>query len=63
MHARKTQSLGVVLAYLLGKPLGVVAADEHFDGVPERVIEAAALVADDVDDHRGGDVTAASFVA
>jgi len=27
------------------------------------MIEAAALVADDVDDHRGGDVTAASFVA
>ena len=45
------------------KPLGVLATDEHLDRVAERVIRAASLVADDVDDHRGGDVTAASFVA
>jgi hypothetical protein len=55
--------LGVVLAHFVEEPLGVLATNEHLDGVPERMVEAAALVADDVDDHRGGDVTAASFVA
>jgi hypothetical protein len=54
--------LGVISSHLVDEPLGVLATDEHLDRVPERMVEAAALVADDVDDHRGGDVTAASFV-
>ena len=63
LDPKVTCELGVVLAYLFEKPLGVLAADEHLDRVTERVIKAASLIADDVDDHRGGDVTAASFVA
>jgi hypothetical protein len=55
--------LGIVLLNLGEELLGVLAADEHLDRVPEWMVEAAALVADDVDDHRGEDVTAASFVA
>lgn len=55
--------LGIVLAHLAEEPLGVLATDKRLDRISERMIQAASLVADDVDDHRGADVTAASFLA
>jgi hypothetical protein len=61
--AKVAGELGVIASHLVEEPLGVLAPDQHLDRVPERMVEAASFVADDVDDHRGGDVTAASFVA
>ena len=57
------REFGIVSANLLEKPLGVLATDKYLDRVSERVIKAASLVADDVDEHRDHDDSAASFVA
>ena len=57
------RELSLVLANVAQEPLGVLAPDEHFDGIPEWMVEAAALIVDDVDDHPGAHVTATSFVA
>lgn len=44
--------LGIVLPHLVEETLSVLATDKHLDRISERVIKAASLVADDVDDHR-----------
>ena len=61
--AEVPREFGVISSLLVEEPLGILATDEHLDRVSEGVVEAAALVANDIDDHRGGEVTAASFVA
>lgn len=52
--AEVPREVGVIRSRLVQEPLGVFATDEHLDRVPERMVGAASLVADDVDDHGKG---------
>lgn len=61
--AKVADELGIVLPNVVEESLGVLATNEHVDGVTKRVIEAAPDIADHEDDHRDHDDSAASLVA